>query len=190
MCVCVGGQCYSISFPSQCRGGGWGVCTGSGRQMPWLSCPADKEGLHNKCLREASVCKRWMGPRGRREKGGPQGRPNPPPAREAKAPEVMGPRTWGSFKALRSAESPSPTKLRHSYSLLSLLLQEGGRSVDLGTDSSLLLSGERAQHSLVSGWCGSVALSPFRSQAKCWYSPPTAPPRLCPWGRLPACSPG
>lgn len=166
--------------------------TGSGRQMPLPSCPADKEELHNKCLREARVCarERWMGPRGGREKGGPQGRPNPPPAGEAKAPEVMGPRTRGSFKALRSAESPSPTKLRHSYSLLSLLLQEGGRSVDLGTDSSLLLSGERAQHSLVSGWCGSGALSPFRSQAKCWYSLPTAPPRLCPWGRLPACSPG
>lgn len=109
-------------------------------------------------------------------KGGPQGRPNPPPAGEAKAPEVMGPRTQGSFKALRSAESPSPTKLKHSYSLLSLLLQEGGHSVDLATDSSLLLSSERAQQSLVSGWCGSVALSPFRSQAKYWYSFPTSSP--------------
>lgn len=55
--------------------------------------------------RGKSVCKRererdgWALEVGGR-KGGPQGRPNPLPAGEAKAPEVMGPRTWGSFKAL------------------------------------------------------------------------------------------
>lgn len=124
--------------------------------MPLPSCPADKEELHNKCLREARVCARererdgWaLGVGGR--KGGPQGRSNPLPAGEAKAPEVMGPRTPGSFKALRSAEGPSPTKLRHSHSLLSLLLQEGGCSLDLGTDSPLLPGREKAQHGLVSG---------------------------------------
>ena len=123
-----------------------------------------------------------MGPQGWGRKGGPQGRPNPLPAGEAKASEVMGPRTAGSFKALRSAESPSPTELRLSVSLLSFLLQEGGRSPDLGTDSLPLPSSRRALHSLISGSCCSVALSPFRFQAKYWYSLPTSPPLLCPWG--------
>lgn len=153
MCVWWGGDArLQHPFPKPVKGWGWGVCTGRGRQMPLPSCPADKEELHNKCLREARVCVRererdgWALEVGGR-KGGPQGRPNPLPAGEAKAPEVMGPRTWGSFKALRSAESPSPTKLRHSDSLLSLLLQEGGRSLDLGTDSPLLLSSQKTQQS-------------------------------------------
>lgn len=122
-----------------------------------------------------------MGPQGGREKGGPQGRPKPPPAGEAKAPRGHGAQDVGQLQGAQIRRKPLP---HQTQALIPSSPSSSRREValsDLGTDSSLLLSGERAQHSLVSGRCGSVALSPFRSRAKCWSSLPAA---------LPACAPG
>ena len=151
------------------------MCTGRGRQMPLPSCPADKEELHNKCLREARERARdgWALGVGGEKRGAPRegpilcqlGKPRPQ-------------RSWGPGHgaASRLSESPSSTKLRPWYSLLSFPLQEGGRSRDLRASPFPAQSDLR----LVL-LCGPKS---FQIPGKVLiYSPHLpAPPLRCPWG--------
>lgn len=100
------------------------------------SCPADKEELHNKCLRDTRVCARergrWMGLLGRGRKRGAPGKAQSFASWGRQGLRGHGAQDKGQLQGSRSAESPSPTKLRPLSSLLFFLLQEGGHSPDWG----------------------------------------------------------
>lgn len=131
------------------------------------------------CVQETE---RWMGPQGWGRKGGPPGKAQSSASWGSQGLRGHGAQDSGQLQGSQIGREPLPHRTQALVSLLSFLLQEGGRSPDLGTDSLPLPSSQRALHSLISGSCCSVALSPFRFQAKYWYSLPTSPPLLCPWG--------
>lgn len=100
-------------LPKPVKERGWGcVCTGRGRQMLLPSCPADKEELHNKCLREARVCarerERWMGPQGGREKGGPRGKAQSSASWGSQGPRGHGAQDTGQLQGSQISRKPLP----------------------------------------------------------------------------------
>ena len=137
MCLCLwwGGRYATASLSQYGEGLGVGGAQG-GRQMLLPSCPADKEELHNKCLRDTRVCARergrWMGPRGRGRKRGAPGKAQSFASWGRQGLRGHGAQDKGQLQGSRSAESPSPTELRPLSSLLFFLLQEGGCSPDWG----------------------------------------------------------
>ena len=181
---------YSIPFSRRGRARGGG-CAGRGADAAAL-CPADKEELHNRRLRDTRVCARdggrWVGPRGRAEGGAP-GKAQSFASWGSQGLRGHGAQDKGQLQGSRSAESPSPTELRPLSSLLFFLLQEGGRSPDWGagggTDSLPLRSSQRALQSLISGLVLLCGPEPFRIPGKVLVRSPHLPSPPVPVGPQP-----
>ena len=128
----------------------------------------------------------WVGG----ERGGPQGRPNPLPAGEDKASEVMGPRTRGSFKAPDQQKAPPPPNSGpclpsfSSSSRREVTLQIGGVGVG-GTNNLPLPRSQRALHSLISGLVLHCGLEPFWIPSKVLLRSPHLPSPPVPLGPQP-----